>query len=123
MKLLFLLLIASAVFGQDSSNKLSLLGTAVNGRFSQSALTVASFKPIQSVYISWDTCLIGYFKSVERNADYNKPASWSAWANSDTVIFHTPPKKIIVGDASYTSMLLNGHWYLMMDPEPIKSKK
>jgi hypothetical protein len=77
-----------------------------------------SYRQKQSVIIYLDTCDIAYSKE----ADPDKP-TWSAWANTDTIIFKIPPKKLIIGHTTYTSMFLNGNWYFLMDPEPYPKYK
>jgi len=70
----------------------------------------------QTVKIFLDTCHIFY----HANKDYNSKVIWDAATSPETVAFIIPPKHIIVGNSSYTSIFLNGTWYLMMDPTNLK---
>lgn len=45
---------------------------------------------------------------------------WSMRTQVDTITFIHPPKHIIVGINSYTSLYLNGNWVLLMDPTNLK---
>jgi hypothetical protein len=101
--------------GNDSAWKI-LGGTSVSGTHPYS---IFDYKPVQNIWISWDTCTLEYFRSQKEMEDIKK-ASWRAWANADTVRFIVPPKHMIIGNNSYTSMFLNGTWYFLMDPTNLK---
>lgn len=66
-----------------------------------------------TVKIFMDTCHIFYHSS----ENYNSKVSWDAAASKETIIFTIPPKHMILGNTSYTSIFLNGSWYFLMDPQ------
>ena len=88
--------------------------------------TTADYPKLFHVSIPMSTCCLydslnflylEYRDHSERNP---KEATWSAKLTSDTVRFVIPPKHMIIGNNSYTSMFLNGNWYFLMDPTNLK---
>ena len=51
---------------------------------------------------------------------FSSKGIWKAIISAGAVEFIVPPKQMIIGHTSYTSIFLNGNWYFMMDPTPVK---
>ena len=78
-----------------------------------------SYAP-RAIYYGYDSCNFFYTHYQQHSATVSNETVWSAKMNRDTVRFIIPPKHMIIGNNSYTSMFLNGNWYFLMDPTNLK---
>lgn len=109
------------VIDTGTSDSLALIDTTVmsysrNVVFGKSgAMRFDLARYPQNVHImNWDTTNIVYWK---KRKDINHDTQgWNATASADTIKFHKPPKIIIIGKETYTTLFLNGHWVLMWNP-------